>query len=443
MRERERSILLAVCLAAGGAVYLVAFRTGALAPLGPLRNLAATLLACAPYAVAVWSAGEAVRPSRRELLLLAGGLVLLRSCLPLELLEGSDDAYRYLWDGLVQSHGLNPYAHPPQAGALAHLRDAAFYPAIYRPEMRTVYPPLAELWFWLAYRLSPSGFAGLKLILLLHDCASLALLVALLRRAGLPPARALVYAWSPLVLVQLFAGAHLDGLLVPWCLLSLYLAPRRPLLAGAALAAAAMVRPLMLLCLPALLTPRRLPDLKASALALLGFCAAAGLLLAPYASAGRLMVESLLVYARRWRFNGSLFKLAEHALGWHDGRPTVYVGIAVGSLASGLAPVERRTRYLLALGSYLALAPTVYPWYFVPVVALAALYRPGPLVVALSALIGISDLVFSHRLSTGLWEVPRTAWWLEYGMIYGLLALETLRYALRRRHAQHRQHGAK
>jgi len=107
-----------------------------------------------------------------------------------------------------------------------------FHPAIFRPEMRTVYPPLAELWFWLAYRLSPSGFAAWKLILLGHELARRRILCRLLQRMNLPPLRALLYAWSPLAVVQLFSGAHLDGLLVPWCLLSLVLAPSRPFCAG-------------------------------------------------------------------------------------------------------------------------------------------------------------------------------------------------------------------
>src|SRR5262245_33419584 len=35
----------------------------------------------------------------------------------------SDDIYRYIWDGRVQSAGINPYRYVPSAPELAHLRD--------------------------------------------------------------------------------------------------------------------------------------------------------------------------------------------------------------------------------------------------------------------------------------------------------------------------------
>jgi hypothetical protein len=446
-----KTALLAACLALGCAAYLAVFRTEALAGLGPLRNLAATGLALLPYAVAVRLAAQVTQPSRLDLAVLFGGLVLLRLCLPLGAVEGSDDAYRYLWDGLVQSHGINPYAHAPQAEALTPLRDALFHPFVYRPDMRTVYPPLAMLWFRLAYALTPESFVGLKLILLAHEVASTTLALLLLRKQGQGSLRALIYAWSPLAVVQLFAGAHLDGLLVPWLLLSLLLCRRWPLWAGVALALATMVRPLMALCLPALIGRR---PLREAALVCAGFALGAALLLLPFISAGRLLVESLKVYARHWHFNGSLFRLAEWALGWRRSRYMTYTFSALGALAAGwlpgrtdefLTPVRddaalrddpraasadlasRAARYLLALGIYLALAPTVYPWYLLPMVALGGLISRGPLVIALPALVGLSDLVFWHKLDTGRWQVPGVALGLEYGLIAALLALELYR----------------
>ncbi len=388
------------------------------AQLGPLRNLAATLAATLPLALAAWAARGALVPSRRDLVLMIGGAVALRLCVPLELLDSSDDAYRYLWDGLVLDAGINPFAFAPESPRLAHLRDAVFHPQIYRPDMRTVYPPLAQAWFWVGYRLNPDGFAGWKLVLLLHEAASVTLLGLLARRNGHSPLRALVYAWSPLAVTQLFVGAHMDGLLVPWLLLSLYLSRDRPAWAGVALAASTLVRPLMVLCLPALAARR---PLRQAALVCLGFAGACALGLAPFLSAGEALVESLRVYAEHWRFNGSLFFLADSLLGYRDWlRTAVYGTIATLCLASAFLPVSRPARYMLALGAYFALAPTVYPWYLLGMAALACLY-PGPLAVTLPALVGLSDLVFVNQLSGGPWRVPLWAHRLEYGLLYGLL----------------------
>jgi len=428
VRRREVPLLV-VAAALGAGCYLVVYRGAALAGLGPLRNLAATLAASVPYAVAVWAAGRLGSLSTRGTLgLLVGGAVALRLCLPADLLEGSDDAYRYLWDGRVIDAGVNPYRHAPSAPALASLRDEVFHPRVFRPEMRTVYPPLAELWFWVAYRLAPGGFGGLKLVLLLHDVASALLLWWLLRRRGQPPLRALVYAWSPLAVVQLFAGAHVDGLALPWCLLALVLA-RRPAAAGAALGAAAMVRPSFALCVPALALRRPWREALAAGGGAVG---AAALLLAPFVRAGSLMWESLLVYARHWRFNGSLFRIVEAALGPGGGaRTAALAGSGLLSIAAGLLPLALSGRFVLALAGYLALAPTVYPWYLLPLVALGALY-PGPLVVALPALVGLSDLVFLPWLEARRWQVPRSALALEYGLVYGLLLWEGIRRWRRR-----------
>src|SRR5262245_45130871 len=40
----------------------------------------------------------------------------------------SDDIYRYIWDGRVQSAGINPYRYIPADESLAQLRDEQIYP---------------------------------------------------------------------------------------------------------------------------------------------------------------------------------------------------------------------------------------------------------------------------------------------------------------------------
>lgn len=415
-------LLLLSCLCYLGAYYLPA-----LGQLDHLRNLVATLAASLPFALAALVAERVPRPTRRHLLLLLGGAVALRLCPPLDQLVGSDDAFRYLWDGLVQQAGLNPYLHAPDSAALAHLQEPVYHPHVYRPDMRTVYPPLAQAWFRLAYQLSPGGFVGWKLILLFNDLVSTALLYHLLRRRGQAPLRALVYAWSPLPVVQLMGAGHLDALLVPWCLLSVLAADRgRVFWAGAALGAGAMVRPLLLLCLPALALRR---PWRQGAAATAGFAVVCVLLLLPFLDAGGGLTESLLTYARHWRFNGSLFQLAEAALGQQPWvRQGAYAAICLLCVGAALAPLELATRYMLALAAYLILAPTVYPWYLLGIAGLSALPRPRPLLVALPALASFSDLVWVHKRLTGQWRLPGLVLWVEYGLIYGLLLAELVRW---------------
>ncbi|MBI5185345.1 MAG: hypothetical protein HZA01_06415 [Nitrospinae bacterium] len=75
----------------------------------------------------------------------------------------SDDIYRYMWDGRVQSHGLNPYSHPPEAKELELLRDK-YYEGVNHKEVRTIYPPFAQVFFcsWTAFPV-PLFFSRLPL----------------------------------------------------------------------------------------------------------------------------------------------------------------------------------------------------------------------------------------------------------------------------------------
>jgi len=69
----------------------------------------------------------------------------------------SSDIYRYIWDGMVQAHGINPYRFVPADPALAHLRDAAIYPNINRADYAlTIYPPVAQFFFFLVTRFGAS-----------------------------------------------------------------------------------------------------------------------------------------------------------------------------------------------------------------------------------------------------------------------------------------------
>jgi alpha-1,6-mannosyltransferase len=420
--ERWRAWLFVLCgLACAGALVLV-YRSARCAGFGDLRNLVAVLLASVPFAFAVWLAGT-LRLGRASLLTVLAIAWLMRLAPPFGLIVATTDPHRYLWDGHVLRQGVNPYLYAPLANELTPLRDAVVYPQIFRPDMRTVYPPLAELWFLVAALVSDGRLLGWKLVLLLNDTVSIWLLMRLLRGAGRPPLWAVAYAWSPLVVTQLFASAHLDGLLVPWLLVALLWAERRPALAGAALAASALVRPLALLCLPALAWRR---DGRRALRVAAGFTGAYALAWLPFLTAGSGLWESLLTYSRHWQFNGSIFRLLEIAFGHEPWvRMLCYIVIAVGCGAVALFPLSLRHRLLLAPAFYFAFAPTVYPWYLVPLAALGALAaRPWVVVLPVAAI--LADTVYL-QWPEGPWQVPTAFAWLEYGSLALLLAWEVVR----------------
>jgi Glycosyltransferase family 87 len=208
------------------ALLWAAFAVGAWLVLGISRRLAVPLilLGCAAIQLAALSAGP----------------------------QGSDDLYRYIWDGRVQAAGIDPYSYVPAAPQLTSFRDELLWPAsgpycvglagaaaagpaqpgsaqpgpveqrglppgctrINRPRVHTIYPPVAEAYFTAVAEASPSGAGTLPIQAAGALCAlatSVLLLIGL-RRLGRDPRFAVLWAWCPVVGLQAGNNAHIDGL---------------------------------------------------------------------------------------------------------------------------------------------------------------------------------------------------------------------------------------
>jgi hypothetical protein len=165
----------------------------------------------------------------------------------------SDDVYRYVWDGRVQASGVNPYRYVPADPALAALRDDAIYPHINRRDYATtIYPPGAQAIYLVITRLGES-VSAMKLAMVGFEIAALALLAAMLGRAGLPRERILLYALHPLPVWEFAGSGHVDAAMIAAMTLALWLHQRGGRAAtGAALAFAAVVKLFPLAIAPAL-----------------------------------------------------------------------------------------------------------------------------------------------------------------------------------------------
>ena len=149
----------------------------------------------------------------------------------------SSDVFRYVWDGRTQWHGISPYAFVPADPVLAGLRDAAIYPHINRADYaHTIYPPAAQLVFAAVTALSES-VAAMRVAMVAAEAVAVVALLAVLRRVGQPPARVLIYAWTPLAVWEFAGNGHVDALAVLAVALALLAyAAARPGWVGAAMA---------------------------------------------------------------------------------------------------------------------------------------------------------------------------------------------------------------
>ena len=203
----------------------------------------------------------------------------------------SSDLYRYVWDGRVQNAGINPYRYIPSAPELAPLRDDAVYPLINRSDYApTIYPPVAQAIFAAIAAIWPSPTA-IKAAMLGFEGVAVLVMLRLLRLAGLPRERVLLYAWQPLWPWEYAGNGHVDAAAMAFIGIAvLAVARRRDGWAGVALSAAVMVKLLPVVLVPALWRGRgwRMPVMGLACLAV-GYAA--------YASVGLKMFGFLGGYA--------------------------------------------------------------------------------------------------------------------------------------------------
>ena len=165
----------------------------------------------------------------------------------------SSDLFRYVWDGRVQNAGINPYRYIPADPALGTLQDAAIYQHVGRREYApTIYPPVAQLVFRAVAAVSETPLA-IKATMVGFEALAIGCLAALLRSAGLPPARVLIYAWNPLAVWAFAGNGHVDAVSIGLIALALLARARgRYGLVGAILGAATLVKFLPIVLAPAL-----------------------------------------------------------------------------------------------------------------------------------------------------------------------------------------------
>lgn len=300
-----------------------------------------------------------------------------------------DDYQRYLWDGAATASGNNPYSLSPEdarvksgdLGALAR-ESGPLFARVNHPDLKTIYPPVAQGAFALAYLAEPWSLAAWRSVLLAFDLASLALILALLREVGRSPLWSALYWWNPLVIKELFNSAHMEAIVLPFVLLALLLAMRnRHVLSVTSLAFAVGAKVWPGLLLPLLVRARSF-DARIFAGSILIFVALAALWVAPILLGGIDRSSGFVAYLSDWQTNSALFPTLESAiwavLGWMKLPPEAAGSVARGmialvlvalSLVLSLKPIKDADdligRASLVVAALVLLSPAQFPWYVV------------------------------------------------------------------------------
>ncbi len=121
----------------------------------------------------------------------------------------SDDIYRYLWDGKISSAGINPYRYPPAAEELGSYRDSEIYPSIRHPEIVTVYPPAAQVIFFLNATVGKTLLSW-KILLLLSEILLIMVMIKMIDYFQIPRLRLGIFVLNPLLIIETYHSGHLD-----------------------------------------------------------------------------------------------------------------------------------------------------------------------------------------------------------------------------------------
>lgn len=282
-----------------------------------------------------------------------------------------DDFYRYLWDGRALAMTGDPYTHAPAESFTELELPARFQVILDRinyPLTPTIYGPVCEWAFGLAYWLAPGQLWSWKLILLVADLAALGLLSRLLT-----PSQVLLYAWCPLLIQETAFNAHPDSLGVFFLLAALLVS-------------------------------------------LSGRWAGAALLL------------SLATFGSRWEFNSSAYAVMGWLLGPEIARPLCLALVLAGCLwwVRHRPDGSPALTGLVLYGGFFLLAPVVNPWYLLWLLPFAV-WLPSPAAIVAMAVVTLSYVTGLNwpDASLGPYDHPYWLRWVEYGIVMVAIASES------------------
>lgn len=349
---------------------------------------------------------------------LLGALLFRVALLPVAPLL-SDDVFRYLWDGFLQWEGINPYAHRPAADVLRDYHDTVLFREMNSPEFYSVYPPLSQVFFALAAFFYASGFevayAVLKTSFLAVEMAGVWALGQMLSAQATA-----LYAWNPLVLIEVAGQAHTEAVMVGLLLLALWAVQQRWLrTASVLIAGAGLVKLYPFIFLLILYARYGWKALWP------GIVTALSLTIAYVRPSQALnIIDSLGLYLSYFEFNAGLYFVLKE-VGWRvfnqDLARLVSALLSVCALGGIVltfwwdAQQQRSSVRSLAVVLYSVIAiyiittTTLHPWYLLPLLAMLpfvnAAHHPAWLWLSVAA-VG----TYARYVDGGYWSFVWLSW---------------------------------
>jgi alpha-1,6-mannosyltransferase len=419
--------LLRLLIRGGGGAMLAAFIALAItqAPLGSPVFFALTMVPCLVYGLL---ARELLDPSTTPAeprgplprLLVTALLLAVAFRVPLvfQHVGPDNDMVRYMYDGRLQRLGYNPFAVIPSDPALAgtHTDETRLMPS---RNAATPYPAAAQLFFRLVVTIHESGRA-MKIALNLCDLLTIAVLIAWLRETSRSPWLALLYAWNPLVILEIAHSGHVDALGALWIAVTAWmLSTGRGMRATIAFVIAVASKLLPIVLLPLFWKRVRLRDAAVAVVVLAA-------LYFPFRSAGTLSLGAVPNVVAFIRFNGPLFRALARTLTPQGAAAfAVLAGLAVATWMRFTRSAGDPAAWGWPMAVSLAAAPVIYPWYLLYFTPFLFTGAALPLIAWTYSALPV--YVVWHLARQGYrWIVPARVLWYEFGVVLAAVAVLTV-----------------
>jgi hypothetical protein len=343
-----------------------------------------------------------------------------------------DDVHRYVWDGRLQRLGYNPFLVVPSDPAVKGLHTPETR-NLNNPDLPSPYPAGAQLVFRVVTAIRESSFA-LKVAFVICELGMVFVLLDVLRRTQQAAHLVLVFAWNPLLAIEVAGSGHIDIVGALLLVVSAAALVRRwRATAAVALGLAIAVKFLPFVLLPLYWKRVRIRDAALAA-------AVVGLLYVPFLDRsffnhGRIPIGSLGTYVQNFRFNGPVFAaLAQVA------PPQLLAGLAVlaGLVTAGWLRRRRASpewshdllawdQFAWPMAASLLCAPVVFPWYLLWL--LPFLTSASTVLIILWTVSIIPTYVMWHLRTLGhpRGSLPGWVMLLEYGCVATAGAILALR----------------
>jgi hypothetical protein len=353
--------------------------------------------------------------------------------------DQSDDIYRYIWDGKLQYFGISPYTCAPDDPALTPYHSDILPKLVNFPEIKTIYPPAAQLVFRLSYTLFGERVTGMKFLFLLAALGSICFFYSIIKERGSEARWLLFFAWNPLVIMETAVNGHLDILMVFFLLMSLWLFYKNKLaFSGIALACAILGKLIPVILLPVFFfffifgsreeregrEGKKKIEIFAFFTPLVVTIAA---FYAIYFESAQNMFLTAINYSSKWYFNNPVFMailgIVEKNQTAHLVSFSLFIVVYLVILTRPM-PLEKKIFFVFA--AFVLMNPTIHPWYLIILPALLCVHR-STLVICWSGLVVVSYIVVYRFKLTGTWKDSWLIMIMEYLPLVVLLIINFVR----------------